>query len=87
VEELGLRRLTHSDFGLLAEWLSRTHGARWWNHGVSPAQVEADFGQVVDGDYPCEVFIANIAKRPFGLIHRHTFEDNPSYLAEVSSIV
>jgi aminoglycoside 6'-N-acetyltransferase len=87
VEEIGLRRLTRADFSLLSQWLSRAHVARWWNHAVSPAQVEADFGQVVDGEDPCEVFIAEIANRPFGLIQRYTFADNPGYLAEVGCIV
>lgn len=82
-----LRPLARADFPLLSRWLAAPHVARWWDHDFSPAGVERDFGAVVDGDDPAEVFIAADATGAFGLIQRYTFADNPAYRDEVSSLV
>ena len=84
---LTLRRLARADFALLSAWLARAHVARWWNHDVSPQAVEADFGAVVDGDDPADIFIASVLGRPFGLVQRYTFTDNPGYMAELSPLL
>jgi aminoglycoside 6'-N-acetyltransferase len=82
-----LRPLARGDFLLLAAWLARPHVARWWNHEASPAAVERDFGAVVDGTDPAEIFIAAVDGRPFGLVQRYTFADNPDYLDELAPLL
>lgn len=84
---IALRRLGRDDFRLLARWLATPHVARWWDHDFTPEGIERDFGAVVDGEDPAEVFIARDAQEPFGLIQRYTFADNPGYRDEVSALV
>ena len=82
-----LRPLRRDDFPLLARWLATPHVARWWDHDFTPEGIERDFGAVVDGEDPAEVFVASAAEGPFGLIQRYTFADNPDYRDEVSTLV
>ena len=82
-----LRRLERRDFPLLARWLGEPHVARWWNHETSPEAVERDFGAVVDGLDPTEIFIACRHGREFGLVQRHAFADNPEYEDELATLV
>lgn len=84
---LTLRPLARADFPLLAGWLATPHVARWWNHETSPEAIERDFGPVVDGVDPAEVFIAEIDGRPFGLVQRHAFADSPEWHAEMAAVV
>ena len=87
LHDITLRRLRRDDFALLAFWLAQPHVARWWNHETSPQAIERDFGAAIDGSDPAEVFIAVALDRPFGLIQRYTFGDNPSYMTELSTLL
>jgi aminoglycoside 6'-N-acetyltransferase len=87
MNDLRFRRLVRADFPMLGGWLAQPHVRRWWNHDFSPAAVEADFGAVVGGHDPTEMFIAAHGGRPFGLIQRYTFADNPGYREELAPLV
>jgi aminoglycoside 6'-N-acetyltransferase len=84
---IALRPLRRVDFPLLAAWLAQPHVARWWDHDTTPEGVERDFGAVVDGADPAEVFVASADGRPFGLVQRYTFADNPGYRDELATLV
>ena len=81
------RPLTRGDFALLSGWLAQPHVARWWNHDSSPQAMEADFGAVIDGLDPADVFIVSLGARPIGLLQRYTFADNPAYIAELAGLI
>jgi aminoglycoside 6'-N-acetyltransferase len=82
-----LRRLERRDFPVLAQWLRAPHVARWWNHETDAAAVERDFGPVVDGRDPTEIFIAALDGCEFGLVQRHAFADNPEYEVELAPLL
>jgi len=81
------RHLTRADFALLGSWLAQPHVARWWNHESSPQAIEADFGAVVDGLDPADVFIVSHGPQPIGLLQRYTFADNPGYIADLAGLI
>ena len=85
--DLSLRHLTRSDFPLLRRWLATPLVARWWNHETTPEALEADFGPTIDGRDPADVFIAEVEGRPFGLIQRYRFADNPGYIDELAPLI
>jgi aminoglycoside 6'-N-acetyltransferase len=87
MQEPTLRCLERDDLPMVAAWLGQGHVSRWWNHDTRPQGVERDFGPVVDGLDPAEVFIACADGSPFGLLQRYTFADNPEYLAELSRVL
>jgi aminoglycoside 6'-N-acetyltransferase len=87
MNEPALRRLGRADFPMLSAWLAQAHVSRWWNHDTRPEALERDFGAVVDGLDRAEVFVACVQARPFGLLQRYTFADNPGYLAELATLV
>ena len=80
------RPLVRADLPLLARWLAEPLVARWWAHDPSPAAVEADFGPVLDGADPTEIELACAEDRPFGLLQRYTFADNPEYGEELAPV-
>jgi aminoglycoside 6'-N-acetyltransferase len=61
------RPIARSDFAMLSGWLSQPHVARWWADDASPEGVEADYGAVIDGTEPREVFIARRDGSTIGL--------------------
>ncbi|MDQ3186506.1 MAG: acetyltransferase [Pseudomonadota bacterium] len=85
--ELTFRRLRRADFSLLRGWLAQPHVARWWNHGITPEAVEADFGAPVDGADPTDIFVVMAEKRPIGLVQRYLFDDNPEYVTELAPLL
>lgn len=84
--EVTFRPLERADLPLLGRWLAEPLVARWWAHDPSPAAVEADFGPVLDGRDPTELALALSGGRPFGLLQRYTFADNPQYVAELAPV-
>jgi aminoglycoside 6'-N-acetyltransferase len=76
---IGFRRLERSDFPVVAAWLAAPHVAVWWLHRTSVADVEADFGPVVDGTDPTEVFIIAEDGKGIGIIQRYRFDDDPEW--------
>ena len=80
------RRLTRSDFVLLARWLAEPHVVRWWSHEFTPEAIEADFGDAVDGVEPGEDWIAELDGEPIGLVQYSRFADYPEYIAEMNAV-
>ncbi|HEX2540120.1 MAG TPA: GNAT family N-acetyltransferase [Caldimonas sp.] len=87
MHELAFRNLDRRDFPFLRSWLREPHVERWWNHEVSDAALERDFGAVVDGRDPADVFIVSAGARPIGLLQRYRFADNPEYLDELAPVL
>ncbi len=84
--EVVFRPLERADLPLLARWLAEPLVARWWAHDPSPEAIETDFGPVLDGADPTEVELACAEGRPFGLLQRYTFADNPEYVTELAPV-
>ena len=84
--EVSFRPLARADLPLLARWLAEPLVARWWAHDPSPEAIEADFGPCLDGRDPTELELACAGGRPFGLLQRYTFADNPQYVAELAPV-
>jgi aminoglycoside 6'-N-acetyltransferase len=87
MQGLTLRPLARADYPRLAAWLAAPHVARWWNHETTPTALERDFGPAIDGVDPTAVFVGAIDGRPFGLVQRHAFADNPEWRAEMATLV
>jgi aminoglycoside 6'-N-acetyltransferase len=81
------RPLARNDFAMLSGWLTQPHIARWWADDASPEGVEADYGPVIDGKEPCEVFIAHRDGNTVGLVQRLALAAYPQYVAEIETIV
>ena len=81
------RPLGRNDFPVLCGWLSQAHVARWWADDASPEGVEADYGGVIDGAEPAEVFIAHRGGSAIGMVQRLRLADYPHYLREIEAIV
>lgn len=64
------RRVTRSDFPLIAAWLAQPEVHRWWQHEWSPEAVERDFGPSVDGAESNEDWLALLGGQPVGLVQR-----------------
>ncbi len=75
--QLGWRRVTESDFVMIAEWLTEPRVKRWWNHETTPEAVERDFGPTARGEEPAEDFIVTLDGRPVGLVQRSRIADYP----------
>lgn len=80
------RSLARADFPLLALWLQAPHVARWWADDASPQGLESDYGPVIDGTEPCEVFIALRNGAPFGLVQRLAIAAYPEYEQEYAAL-
>ncbi len=81
------RRLARDDFDLLGRWLAYDHVKRWWHHGHTPDEVEADFGPSADGDEPGHDYLASLDGRPVGLVQFAYFRDYPDYAGELGELV
>jgi aminoglycoside 6'-N-acetyltransferase len=80
------RPLTRDDFPMLGRWLEEPLVARWWDDDPSPAALEREYGPVIDGREPAEVFVALLDERPFGLIQRYPIAAYPEYVEELSAV-
>jgi aminoglycoside 6'-N-acetyltransferase len=85
--EFTWRRLTPTDFPLLASWLAQPHVRRWWNHEFTPEAVERDFGPTARGEEPGEDLLVFADGEPFGLIQRCRLADYPEYTAELVELI
>ena len=77
--QIRFRPLARTDFPTLSEWLERPHVAAWWREPSAPVALEARYGPCVDGRDPTEVFIAERAGAPFGLMQRYRMADEPHW--------
>jgi aminoglycoside 6'-N-acetyltransferase len=81
------RPLARADYLLVAHWLRQPHVARWWADDASPQGFEADYGGVIDGTEPCDVFIALRDGAAFGLIQRLRWHAYPDYVREAQALL
>ena len=84
--DFSFRRLSRTDFPLLERWLAEPHVLRWWNHETTPAAVERDFGESVDGGEPAENWLALANGEPLGLVQCCFWSDYPEYLEEIRPV-
>lgn len=80
------RPLRRDDFARLATWLAEPRVARWWNHDVSPAAIERDFGTSVDGGDATEMFVVALDGEPIGFIQRYPIGAYAEYVQELSRV-
>ena len=83
---IDFRRLTRTDFLIIASWLSRPHVSRWWNQDCSPESVEREFGPGVDGTGPGEDYLVLDGPEPVGLVQYCRLADFPAYVEELSAV-
>jgi aminoglycoside 6'-N-acetyltransferase len=76
---LALRPLVRTDLPQLSRWLAAPHVERWWRETSDMAAVEAAYGPAIDGDDPTELLIAELDRRPIGMLQRYRLADNPDY--------
>jgi aminoglycoside 6'-N-acetyltransferase len=81
------RPIARSDFPMLCGWLVQPHVLRWWADDATQEGVEADYGGVIDGTEPCEVFIAHRDGAAIGLAQRLQLSAYPSYADEIRQSV
>jgi aminoglycoside 6'-N-acetyltransferase len=72
---------------MLAHWLRQPHVARWWADDPSPSALEADYGGVMDGSEPAEVFMAFRDQQAVGLVQRLRLGAYPDYLAQLAPLL
>jgi aminoglycoside 6'-N-acetyltransferase len=80
------RRLTRSDFDLLARWLAEPHVAEWWDHEYTSDALDRDFGPTADGDEPAEDYVALLDGEPVGIVQYCHFVDYPDYVEEMDDV-
>ena len=85
--EFSFQPLQRSDFSMLSGWLATPHVSRWWADDPAEDAIESDYGGVIDGTEPCEVFIAYLDNAPVGLIQRYSFDEYPQYIEELAPIM
>ena len=81
------RPLARSDYPLLCGWLMQPHVLRWWADDASAEGVEADYGGVIDGAEPCEVFIAYRDGVAIGFTQRLRLDAYPNHLRDIAQVV
>ncbi|MEP6687503.1 MAG: GNAT family N-acetyltransferase [Gemmatimonadales bacterium] len=68
---VSFRALTPADLPMLHEWLARPHVAEWWDGVPSLAEVEADFGPMMDERSTTRAYVALGDGRPIGYIQSY----------------
>jgi aminoglycoside 6'-N-acetyltransferase len=76
--------ITRANFELIGRWLAESEVDRWWHDDPSPAGIEAQFGPIVDGTDPTEVFVVYEQSTAVGLIQRYQIDDEIEYRAELA---
>ena len=77
--DVGLRPLGRGDLPRLGDWLRQPHVARWWRDPSDLRSLEEKYGPCIAGEDPTEVFVAEVAGRPIGLIQRYLLDDYPEW--------
>jgi aminoglycoside 6'-N-acetyltransferase len=81
------RPLLRADLSQVGAWLRQPHVRRWWPDDATPEGLEADYGGVVDGTEPTEVFIVEVDGRDAGLVQRFTLAAYAEYHNELQALV
>ena len=85
--DIAFRPITRDDFRMIGSWFAEPLVSWWWAEDPALSAVETEYGPVVSGTDPMEVFIVVIAGREAGLIQRYRFDDEPSYAQELGPAV
>ena len=75
--EIRFRQLRSEDLLLLAGWLETPHVTAWWRGDPNVESIEAEYGAVLEGTDPTQVFIVEDAGTPIGLMQRYLLADTP----------
>lgn len=65
------RALETADLPMLHEWLSRPHVVQWWTPTPTRAEVDTEYGAIIDGTDPTRVWIAQLDGEPIGYIQSY----------------
>src|SRR5665811_1315042 len=76
---VGFRPLRREDFPLVFLWLAAPHVSEWWRQPHDADAVESEYGPVVDGSDPTEVFVVEADGHDIGLIQRYRLDDDPQW--------
>lgn len=68
---VSFRPLTHTDLPLLQQWLNRPHVAEWWTRPPTLAEVEQEFGPLIEGESITRPYIALSNGTPIGYIQSY----------------
>jgi RimJ/RimL family protein N-acetyltransferase len=68
---ISFRPLSLTDLPLLHEWLARPHVAEWWSRPFSLAEVEQEFGPLIDDQSTTRAYIVLGDGTPIGYIQSY----------------
>lgn len=85
--DIAFRPITRDDFPLIGTWFAEPLVSWWWADDPTLSAVETEYGPVVAGTDPTEVFIVVVNGDAKGLIQRYRFDDEPSYAQELAPAV
>ena len=82
--QITFRALTRDDLPMMLCWLSDPDVSPWYDEGeLTPENLEAKFGPVIDGSEPVRGFIILIDGNPAGYIQTYVLGDHPDYLMQI----
>ncbi len=67
----GFRPLQMADLPMLHEWLSRPHWTEWWGPTPTAAEIEAEYGALINDPAKVQPHIALLDGQPFGYIQSY----------------
>jgi RimJ/RimL family protein N-acetyltransferase len=68
---ISFRPLLHADLPMLNQWLSRAHVAEWWSQTTSYADIEQEFGEILDPASTTKAYIVLEDGAPIGYIQSY----------------
>jgi aminoglycoside 6'-N-acetyltransferase len=85
--ELSFRPLARPDLALFGQWLDDPVVHRWWPDPHSAAELEADYGPVIDGTDPTQVFVIELAEHAVGIAQWYRLSTEPEWSAALRAAV
>ena len=77
---ISLRPLARPDLLVLGRWLAAPHVREWWREdGLTPADVERDYGPQIDGADTACTFVIEADAAPVGIIQCYRHADTPDW--------
>ncbi|MDO9358851.1 MAG: GNAT family N-acetyltransferase [Polaromonas sp.] len=70
------RPLTRADLPMLQRWLGQAHWTEWWGDAPTLAEVEAEYGVLIDDPTQVQPHIALLDDAPFGYIQSYVAKDS-----------
>jgi RimJ/RimL family protein N-acetyltransferase len=82
--QVAFRALAREDMDMLLRWLGDPDVASWYREGeLTPENLEAKYGPVIDEREPVRGYIILIDDRPAGYIQAYVLGDHPNYLVQL----